>query len=122
TRQPPLRAGKGSAYEGGVRVPMIVKWPGMTPAGKVCDEPVISTDYYPTILEMTGAAGDAKHNATLDGKSLAPLLRDPAAKLDRKAIFWHYPHYHPGGATPYSAVRSGDWKLVEFFEDNHAEL
>jgi arylsulfatase A len=122
TRQPPLRAGKGSAYEGGVRVPMIVKWPGVTPAGKVCDEPVISTDYYPTILEMTGTAGDTKHNATLDGKSIAPLLRDPAAKLDRKAIFWHYPHYHPGGATPYSAVRSGDWKLVEFFEDNHAEL
>lgn len=122
TRHPPLRAGKGSAYEGGVRVPMIVKWPGVTPPGKVCDEPVISTDYYPTILEMTATAGDTKHNATLDGKSLAPLLRDPAAKLDRKALFWHYPHYHPGGATPYSAVRAGDWQLVEFFEDNHAEL
>jgi len=122
TRQLPLRAGKGSAYEGGVRVPLIVKWPGVTPAGKVCDEPVIGTDFYPTLLEMTGVSGDAKHNQTLDGKSMVPLLRDPAAKLDRTALFWHYPHYHPGGATPYSAVRARDWKLVEFFEDNHAEL
>jgi arylsulfatase A len=118
----PSRVGKGSAYEGGIHVPLIVKWPGVTKPGSVCREPVISMDYYPTLLEMAGASGDARHNANVDGRSITSLLRDSAAKLDREAIYWHYPHYHQGGATPYSAVRAGDWKLVEFFEDSHVEL
>jgi arylsulfatase A-like enzyme len=99
-----------------------VKWPGVTPPGSVCYEPVITPDFYPTILEMTGVKGDGKHNAAVDGASLVPLLKDPQARLRRDAIYWHYPHYHPGGATPYGAVRAGEWKLIEFFEGNHVEL
>jgi arylsulfatase A len=119
TENAPLRAGKGSAYEGGVRVPLIVRWPGVVPKATICDEPVISNDLFPTILELAGVAG--RGDAT-DGRSLVTLLRDPDATLDRDALFWHYPHYHPGGATPYSAIRARDWKLVEFFEDGRVEL
>ena len=127
TSNKPLRAGKGSAYEGGVRVPLFIKWPGVTQAGSVCDEPVISMDLYPTLLEAAGGATaslpwNAEHNQNVDGRSLLPLLKDPALSLDRDAIFWHYPHYHGGGATPYSAIRCGDWRLIEFFEDDRVEL
>ncbi|MCY3022595.1 MAG: sulfatase, partial [Planctomycetota bacterium] len=121
TTNAPLRAGKGSSYEGGVRVPLIVKWPGVVQPGGLCEEPVISVDFHPTILDIVGARDDLK-NKTFDGCSIAPVLRDAKARLDREAIFWHYPHYHPGGATPYSAVRAREWKLVEFFEDNRVEL
>lgn len=116
-----LRAGKGSAYEGGVRVPFIVYWPGVTAPGSVCDVPVISCDLYPTVLAMAGLAGDLAHCANVDGESLAPLLRGSGA-LARDALYWHYPHYHPGGATPYGAVREGDLKLIEFYEDGRVEL
>ncbi|QDV35026.1 sulfatase [Tautonia plasticadhaerens] len=115
----PLREGKGSSYEGGVRVPMIARWPGVVPPGTTCDEPVISTDLFATALEVSGAVG---HGELPDARSLVPLLRDPDATLDRDALYWHYPHYHPGGATPYSAIRARDWKLVEFFEDDRVEL
>ncbi len=116
-----LRRGKGSAYEGGVRVPAIVRWPGVTQPGQVCDEPVMTIDYYPTILEVSGAAGDAPHNAGIDGRSLVPLLRDPSASIDRQ-LYWHYPHYHAGGDSPYSAVRAGSWRLIEFHEDDSIRL
>jgi arylsulfatase A len=119
TRNLGLRAGKGSAYEGGVRVPLIVRWPGVTRPGSTCDAPVISTDFFPTLLEMAGITPPA--GSPTDGESLVPLLRG-APRLKRDAIFWHYPHYHPGGATPYGAIRQGDWKLIEFFEDNRVEL
>jgi arylsulfatase A-like enzyme len=122
TSNVPLRAGKGSCYEGGVRVPAIVYWPGVTPSGSICHQPVISPDFYPTILQMAGAPGEPAHNAKVDGVSLAPLLKDPKVLLKREALYWHYPHYHPGGATPYGAIRSGPWKLIEFFEDRHVEL
>jgi arylsulfatase A len=115
----PLRAGKGSAYEGGVRVPLLVKWPGVTRAGAVCPKPVITPDFYPTILDIAKVK-PAKHQV-IDGQSIVPLLRG-AASLKRDTIYWHYPHYHPGGATPYGAIRKGDWKLIEFYEDNHVEL
>jgi len=118
----PLRAGKGSAYEGGVRVPAIVKWPAKIAPGGVCDQPIITPDYYPTLLAATGIAGTAGHNAQVDGVSLMPLFADPKATLPRASLYWHYPHYHPGGATPYAAVRHGDWKLIEFYEDSHVEL
>jgi arylsulfatase A-like enzyme len=118
----PLRAGKGSCYEGGVRVPAIVFWPGVTPPGSICHQPVISPDFYPTLLQMAGAPGKPAHNARVDGVSLVPLLKNPKVPLKRKAIYWHYPHYHPGGATPYGAIRSGSWKLIEVFEDMHLEL
>ncbi len=122
TSNVPLRAGKGSAYEGGVRVPAIVKWPGVTRPGSTSAEPIITPDLYPTLLAAAGTRGDAKHNAHVDGVSLVPLLRDPRARLEREALYWHYPHYHPGGATPYGAVRAGAWRLVEFYEDSHVEL
>jgi len=115
----PLRAGKGSAYEGGVRVPLIVRWPGVIKPGTVCDVPVISVDFYPTILEIARVRPGP--GQVLDGESLLPLLRQSGG-LKRDALFWHYPHYHPGGATPYSAIRRGDWKLIEFLEDDHVEL
>jgi arylsulfatase A-like enzyme len=115
----PLRAGKGSAYEGGVRVPMIVKWPGVAKPGTTSDEPVISNDFYPTMLEMAGVAPSAKQ--IVDGTSLVSVLKQ-GGKLDRSEIYWHYPHYHPGGATPYGAVRQRDYKLIEFYEDNRVEL
>ena len=117
----PLRSGKGSLYEGGVRDPLIIRWPGVTEAGSVCSEPVSSIDFYPTLLGMTNLAGDSKHNAKMDGLSLVPLLKNPAAKLKRKALYWHYPHYYPT-TTPVSSIRQGDWKLLEYFEDNHIEL
>jgi len=115
----PLRVGKGSSYEGGVRVPLFVKWPGVTRPGSTCDTPVITPDFYPSILKMAGLAIENKRS--VDGESLVPLLKQNG-KLNRNAIYWHYPHYHPGGATPYSAIRKDDWKLIEFFEDNRVEL
>jgi len=117
----PLRSGKGSLYEGGIRDPLIIRWPGVTKAGSVCSEPVSSIDFYPTFLDMTSLAGDPKHNADMDGLSLVPLLKNPAVELNREALYWHYPHYYPTTA-PVSAIRQGDWKLLEHFEDNHIEL
>ena len=118
TDNAPFRVGKGSAYEGGVRVPLIVCWPGVTKPGLVETTPALTIDLYPTLLELTGVK---PMQSLVDGISLAPLLKS-GAKPDRDAIFWHYPHYHPGGATPYSAIRSGDFRLVHFYEDGHDEL
>ena len=121
TENLPLRRGKGSAYEGGVRVPTIVHWPGITRAGSVCDDPVMTIDYYPTLLDMLGVPGDGQHNALMDGRSLKPLLVDSDAAIQRN-LYWHYPHYHAGGDGPYSAVRSGDMRLIEFHEDDSIRL
>jgi arylsulfatase A len=117
----PLRSGKGSLYEGGVRVPLIVRWPGVTPPGGICSEPVTVADLYPTLLAASGLAGDPAHNAHVDGRNLAPLLRNPTSTLDRDAIYHHYPHYY-ATTTPVSAIRMRDWKLLEYFEDGHLEL
>ncbi len=114
-----IRAGKGSAYEGGVRVPLVVRWPARIKAGAVNETPVISVDHYPTLLEFAGVKDAAGH--VVDGESLAPLLFQTGT-LQRDTIYWHYPHYHPGGATPYGAVREGNLKLIEFFETGKAEL
>lgn len=122
TDNAPLRGGKGSPYEGGVRVPALVLWPGVTPSGAASEQPVISPDWYPTILAMTGSGGDAEHNRALDGVSLVPMLRNPQHDLGRDAIYWHYPHYHAGGSTPYSAIRRGPWRLIEFYENQRLEL
>jgi len=115
----PLRLGKGSAYEGGVRVPAVIKWPGVTRAGRVTDVPTSTVDYFPTFLEIAGQRPAA--GAVLDGVSLVPVLRG-ADTLGREAIYWHFPHYHSPIDSPYSAMRMGDWKLVHFFEDDRAEL
>ncbi len=121
TNNEPLRSGKGSLWEGGVRVPLLIRCPGLKTAGTTCTEPVVSTDLYRTILELSGLEGDPKHNANVDGLSLVPLLDNPSAGLDRHAICFHYPHYYPT-TTPVSSVRARDWKLLEFHEDMHVEL
>jgi arylsulfatase A len=113
-----LREYKGYSHEGAVREPLIVKWPGKIKAGSTTDEMVIGMDFYPTILEFAGLA--AKPNQHADGVSIAPLLSGTKTELDRDAIYWHYPHYHR--TKPYGAIRDGDWKLIEFFEDGKLEL
>ncbi|GAF90669.1 unnamed protein product, partial [marine sediment metagenome] len=119
TSNVPLRAGKGWLYEGGIREPMIIKWPGVVKPGSVCNEPVTSTDFYPTMLEMAGLSLRPKQHR--DGVSLVPLLRQ-TGKPRRKAIYWHYPHYGNQGGSPGGAVRAGDYKLIEFYEDNRVEM
>ncbi len=121
TNNHPLRSGKGSLYEGGIRVPLIVRWPGVIPPGSVCDQPVISNDIYYTLLEIGGAGGRTAPGAPADGLSLVPLLKDPSAKLARESLFWHYPHYYPT-TTPVSAMRAGAWKLLRYYEDDRVEL
>jgi len=122
TDNSPLRSGKGALYEGGIRVPLIVRLPGVTPRGATCDEPVICTDFFPTIVELcAGGAAQPSPAGPLDGQSLVPLLRQPQSHLKREALFFHYPHYYPT-TTPVSAVRAGDWKLLEYFEDSRVEL
>lgn len=121
TANPPLRNGKGSAYEGGLRVPLIVKLPGVIRPGAVCDTPVITMDFYPTLLELAGANPSASRTS-LDGVSFAPLLRG-SNTLPHAELFWHYPHYWNGGKiSPYSVVRQGDWKLIRFYETAREEL
>lgn len=113
----PLRRGKGSAYEGGVRVPFIARWPGVIPAGTMCAEPVMTIDFYPTALALAGLPAAAKPGATLDGQNLLGLLKQPDTRLDRAALYWHYPHYHAGGDAPYSAIRQGNWRAIDFHDD-----
>jgi len=117
TSNAPLRDEKGSLYEGGIREPLIVRWPGVVEPGGTCAEPVSSVDFYPTFLEVAGL--DAPEGHMLDGASIAPLLRG-APSLERDALYWHYPHYHH--TTPAGAIRQGNWKLIEYFEDGRLEL
>ena len=114
----PLRAGKGWMYEGGIREPVIIRWPGVTRPGSVCSEPVTSTDFYPTILEIAGLPQMPKQH--IDGVSWVQLLK--GQKLDRGPVYWHYPHYSPQGGSPASAVRDGPWKLIKWYEDDRLEL
>lgn len=116
----PLRSGKGSLYEGGIRVPLMVRWPGKGAQGKSSEEPVISNDFYPTILDMAGLRGDASYERT-DSRSLVALLKDPHGRVDRERLFFHYPHYYET-TTPVSAVRERNWKLLQYLEDGHCEL
>jgi arylsulfatase A-like enzyme len=115
----PLRGGKGWPYEGGVREPMIVVAPGVTQPGTTCDSPVISTDFYPTLLQLSGQP--LKPEQHLDGESFLPMLKGES-KPRSKPLFWHYPHYANQGGPPYGAIRDGDWKLIEWYEDGALEL
>ena len=108
----PLKGEKGSLHEGGIRVPLIVKHPNSVKAGTTCSEPTISYDFYPTFVDT--AEGSLPENQTIDGLSLLPLLSNPKAKLNRKAIHWHYPHYHHD--RPASAIRERDWKFIEYLD------
>jgi arylsulfatase A-like enzyme len=113
----PLREGKGFLYEGGIRVPLLVRWPGVVKPGRVSDVPVISHDLFPTLLEACGV----KHTGQVDGISLASLFKGGAAPK-REALYWHYPHYANQGSRPGGAVRAGDYKLIEFYENGRLEL
>jgi arylsulfatase A-like enzyme len=115
----PLRGGKGWLYEGGIREPYLIRWPGVTKPGSESDVPVISTDFFPTILDMAGLP--MKKDLHLDGVSLVPLLKG-ATSIDRDAIYWHYPHYSNQGGFPGGAIRMGDYKLIERFEDGRVHL
>ncbi len=115
----PLRSGKGWLYEGGIREPMIVRVPGVTQPGTVCETPVVSMDFFPTILELAKLPQQPKLH--VDGKSLVPLLKGEPVQSER-TLYWHYPHYHGSTWTPGAAIRDGDWKLIEFYETGAVEL
>jgi len=119
----PLRGNKGNFYEGGIRVPLIIKWPGVTNPASQCNTPVTSTDFYPTILDMANLPPMPEQH--VDGISIVPLLKNNG-DLNRKAIYWHFPNYigagHPNPARPCGVIRCNDWKLIESFEDGHLEL
>lgn len=109
TSSMPLRAGKGWLYEGGIRVPTMVRWPGVVKSGSECSEPIVSTDFYPTLLEVAGLPMRPQQHC--DGSSLAPLLRGES--FNRDAIYFHYPHFGNQGGFPGSVIREGSWKLIE---------
>jgi len=115
----PLRAGKGWNYEGGHRVPWIIRMPGRVAAASECDSPIISQDLYPTLLELAGVP--VPKDQAVDAVSLVPLL-DRKGGLPERSFFWHYPHYSNQGGYPGGAIRTGNYKLVEFFEDSRVEL
>jgi arylsulfatase A-like enzyme/Ca2+-binding EF-hand superfamily protein len=113
----PLNGSKGALYEGGIRVPACVWWSGINNPGRTCDEPILGMDFYPTML---AAAGIDLPKQTIDGVSFLPVLKN-TGEINRDAVFWHFPSY-VGRAAPCSAVRMGDWKLIEHFEDRRIEL
>jgi arylsulfatase A-like enzyme len=114
SRQTPLRSGKANLYEGGIRVPFIVRWPGVVKPGTICSEPVISVDFFPTFVEIVGL--ENKMPKPIDGVSLVTLLTQRGV-FSRQAIYWHYPHYHSAGIGPCGAIRSGNYKLIEWFDE-----
>ena len=114
-RQTPLRSGKANLYEGGIRVPLLVRWPGVVKPGTTCGEPVISTDFFPTFHDVLEVKEAPK--GPIDGVSLLPLLTQTGS-LNRPAIFWHYPHYHSSSIGPGGAVRAGDYKLIEWLDES----
>ncbi len=121
TANAPARGGKGQLYEGGVRVPLLVRWPSVVKAGTMTAQPVISVDFFPTFLQLA----QSKENPAQprDGISLLPLLKSSGqARLNRPTLYWNFPGYLPGRTTPVSSIRDGDWKLIEFFEDGKLEL
>jgi len=113
-----LKDFKGFSHEGAVREPLIAKWPGKIPADSTCDELVIGMDFYPTILDFAGL--DLRAGEHKDGISIAALMTGEKKELERDTLYWHYPHYHR--TKPYGAVRHGNWKLIEFYEDGELEL
>lgn len=122
TDNAPLKGGKGTFYEGGIRVPLIVRWPEVIAPGTRSSEPVTSIDFYPTFLEAAGI--EKPENYLLDGISLMPLFKNPDAALARRYLYWHFPGYpnSPWRTTPVSVIRSGPWKLMTFYETGKVEL
>lgn len=114
----PLRGGKGWLYEGGIRTPLLIRWPGIVKPGREIDTPVSSPDFFPTLLDVADTKPPS--GQTLDGVSLLPLLKGES--LPERPLFWHYPHYGNQGGAPSAAIRRGDWKLIEWYEDRRVEL
>ena len=122
TSNAPLRGAKSMLYEGGIREPLVVRWPGVVPPGSVCKRPVCCIDFYPTFVQLAGLKPEP--GQTPDGVSIAPLLEDPEAVLPRDALYWHYPLARPHflGGRSGGAMRQGDWKLIEWFDTGTREL
>ncbi|MDF9797908.1 arylsulfatase A-like enzyme [Catalinimonas alkaloidigena] len=122
TDNAPLKGGKANFYEGGIRVPLIVRWPKVIEAGTQSEEPVIGIDFYPSFLEVANVK--KAENYLLDGLSLLPLFENPDAKLDRESLYWHFPGYpnHQWRTGPVSVIRQGPWKLLKFYETDGVEL
>ena len=114
----PLRGGKGRQWEGGIREPLPISYPGCTNPGRTCDTPVIGTDFYPTILDFAGLPMHWEQH--MDGVSIMPLLRGES--IADRCLYWHYPHYGNQGGEPCSIIRKGDWKLIHYWEDGRDEL
>jgi len=122
TSNAPLRAGKSTLYEGGIREPLVVRWPGVVRPGTACRTPTVNCDFFPTFEAILDVTSDATQ--PVDGVSILPLLKDPSARLDRDALYWHYPLARPHflGGRSAGAIRMGDWKLIEFFDTGDVEL
>jgi arylsulfatase A len=120
TSNAPLRGGKSQLYEGGIRVPMIVRWPGKVKPGAVCESPTVNVDFYPTFVE----AAEAKTTQSLDGVSILPLFADPTVELPSRPFCWHYPLEKPHflGGVSAGAIRDQNWKLIELFDTGELEL
>src|SRR5208283_2642604 len=116
--QLPYRGGKGRQWEGGFRVPVYIRAPGVTKPGSTSETPVIGMDFYPTILQLAGLP--LRPQQHVDGVSLVPLLE--GGQIPVRPLFWHYPHYGNQGGEPSSIIRKGDWKLIHYWEDNRNEL
>lgn len=116
TDNSPARNGKGHLYEGGIRVPLLIRWPAVSKEGVEDATPVTTPDLFSTVLDIAGTRAPI----AVDGRSLAPLLR--GKKLKNEPLFWHYPHYSNQGGVPGGAIRDGEWKLIEFYEDGRLEL
>jgi arylsulfatase A len=117
TRNDPFRGGKGFLYEGGLRIPMIVRWPARIPAGKIVREPVSQVDWLPSLLDFAGV----RLSNPLEGMSLASLMNQASSPTAR-TFYWHFPHYSNQGGHPCGAIRQGDWKLIEDYESGGCEL
>jgi len=116
----PYRAGKGWLYEGGIREPVIVRWPGVTPEGATSSWPVISTDFFPTVLEAAGKPALPEQHK--DGVSFVAALKNPDATNGERPLYWHFPHWGNQGGIPGAAVRLGDWKFIDWSWKKPAEL
>ena len=121
TNNHPLKLGKGHMYEGGIRVPNIIVMPNGERAGETIETPMITMDFYPTLVDIAGISLPKKVKKGLEGVSLLPLIQKKK-EIKRDFLIWHYPHYHTEGASPYSAIRKGDWKLIYFMESESFEL
>jgi len=122
TSNAPLRAGKSTLYEGGIREPLLIRWPGVVESGSVCSTPTSNIDFYPTFLQFAGCSADQSQH--FDGVSILPLLENPEAELGRDTFYWHYPLEKPHflGGRSAGAIRQGSFKLIEFFDTGQVEL